>query len=154
MRGIVAPDLRDWLVTAGWFLLLAVALGRASVRRRKASDQPTDSPRFDIHRWLALVTPWIVFIASLLLVKAIGDEIGLAREASLSFSRFKDLLDETDGNLGAHLRRLEDRGYIAVAKGFLGRKPQTRYSLTDQGRQHLTAHLNALQALLTNNVES
>src|SRR5687767_2669228 len=34
----------------------------------------------------------------------------LARHDQLSFSRLKELLDETDGNLGAHLRRLEDAG--------------------------------------------
>ena len=42
----------------------------------------------------------------------------LARNDSLSFSRLKDLLQETDGSLGAHLRKLEDTGYLNVNKQF------------------------------------
>ena len=38
----------------------------------------------------------------------------LSTADALSFSRLRELLDETDGNLGAQLRRLEDVGYLAV----------------------------------------
>ena len=36
----------------------------------------------------------------------------LSRYDRLSFSRLKELTAETDGSLGAHLRRLEDEGYV------------------------------------------
>ena len=72
----------------------------------------------------------------------------LSREPAISFSRFKVLLDESDGNLGAHLRRLEDRGYIVVEKSFVDRKPHTVYRLTETGRRRLEAHLEALQSLI------
>jgi DNA-binding MarR family transcriptional regulator len=45
-------------------------------------------------------------------------------EAQASFTSLKDLLDLTDGNLGAHLRKLEDAGYIAITKTFVQNKPR------------------------------
>ena len=47
----------------------------------------------------------------------------LARNDALSFSRLKELLEETDGNLGAQLRKLEDEGFLSVRKEFRNRKP-------------------------------
>jgi DNA-binding PadR family transcriptional regulator len=41
----------------------------------------------------------------------------------------------TWGNLATHLRKLEDRGYVTVTKGYRGRKPRTVIALTDQGRE-------------------
>lgn len=72
----------------------------------------------------------------------------LSRHDKITFSRFKDLLEETDGSLGAHLRRLEDAGYVAVRKEFLGRRPVTWYSLTSAGRRALGSHLEVLQRLI------
>jgi DNA-binding MarR family transcriptional regulator len=46
----------------------------------------------------------------------------LSRHDALSFSRLKEVLQETDGNLGAHLRRLEDHGYLTVRKEFIDRR--------------------------------
>ena len=68
----------------------------------------------------------------------------LSRHDQLSFSRLKELLDETDGNLGAHLGRLEDAGYVTVRKEFRERRPVTWYRLTPKGRRALTTHLEAL----------
>ncbi len=72
----------------------------------------------------------------------------LARNDKLSFSRLKDVLQETDGSLGAHLRKLEDAGYLSVNKQFQDRKPVSWYSLTTPGRGALTSHLSALQQLI------
>lgn len=71
----------------------------------------------------------------------------LAQHDALSFSRLKELLEETDGNLGAHLRRLEDQGYVTVHKEFRDRKPVSWYSLTSKGREALEAHLKAIADL-------
>lgn len=72
----------------------------------------------------------------------------LARHGEISFSRFKQQLELTDGNLGAQLRRLEDEKYIALRRDFVERKPVTWYSLTREGRQALKRHLGALQAVI------
>ena len=66
----------------------------------------------------------------------------------ISFSRFKEVLQQTDGNLGAQLRKLEDEGYVSPRKVFQARKPVTWYRLTDQGRQALGKHLQHLQRLV------
>jgi DNA-binding MarR family transcriptional regulator len=72
----------------------------------------------------------------------------LSRHGPLSFSRLKELLDETDGSLGAHLRKLEDAGYLGIRKEFRDRRPVTWYRLTPKGKQVLVAHLAALGRLI------
>ena len=72
----------------------------------------------------------------------------LSRFDEISFSRLKELTGETDGNLGANLRRLEDAGQLAVRKEFVGRKPVSWYRLTDSGRGILRSHLDALSSLI------
>jgi DNA-binding HxlR family transcriptional regulator len=54
---------------------------------------------------------------------------------SALFSELRDKVGATDGNLSAHLRKLEDAGYVAVTKSFVNRKPQTRLALTAAGRE-------------------
>ena len=72
----------------------------------------------------------------------------LSHGEEISFSRFKELLQQTDGNLGAQLRKLEDAGYIGLRKVFEARKPVTWYHLTAQGRAALGRHLRQLQELV------
>ncbi len=69
-------------------------------------------------------------------------------EARLDFRTLRDLLGVTDGNLAAHLRKLEDAGYIRVEKTFVGRKPRTYIALTHAGRAAFEAHVQALQEIL------
>ncbi len=50
---------------------------------------------------------------------------------------FLYLLHETEltkGNLGSHLARLEEAGYVRIEKTYRGKVPQTICSLTDEGR--------------------
>lgn len=72
----------------------------------------------------------------------------LTRYDRLSFTRLRELTGETDGSLGAHLRRLEDEAYVAVRKEFVARKPVSWYALTASGRAALSAHLDALEGLM------
>ena len=69
-----------------------------------------------------------------------GDEV--------DFTYLRDLLDVTDGNLGAHLRKLEEAGYIAVNKTFVERKPHTYVSATAAGRKVFKEHVAALESIL------
>ena len=73
----------------------------------------------------------------------------LSQFEQLSFSRLKELTGETDGNLGANLRRLEDAEYLSVRKEFAKRKPVSWYQLTPRGRRVLRRHLDALSELIT-----
>lgn len=72
----------------------------------------------------------------------------LARHGEISFARFKQQLELTDGNLGAQLRKLEDAGCIDLRRNFVERKPVTWYRLTTAGRKALDRHLHALRKLL------
>jgi len=63
------------------------------------------------------------------------------------FSELRDKVGATDGNLSAHLRKLEDAGYVGVEKSFVNRKPQTRLSLTPAGRKAWNAWLSQMEAL-------
>jgi DNA-binding HxlR family transcriptional regulator len=67
---------------------------------------------------------------------------------SIDFISLRDLLDVTDGNLASHLTALEKNGLIAVHKQFVGRKPNTTYSITKLGRNDFTDHLENLSKLL------
>jgi DNA-binding MarR family transcriptional regulator len=40
----------------------------------------------------------------------------------------------TPGNLSAHLRKLENAGYVEITKEFIDRKPHTALALTKKGR--------------------
>jgi DNA-binding HxlR family transcriptional regulator len=78
----------------------------------------------------------------------LGACVLLSTADALSFSRLKELLGETDGNLGAQLRKLEDAQYVAVKKEFLGRKPISWYSLTCTGKKALKAHVAAIESVI------
>ena len=72
----------------------------------------------------------------------------LAEHGEISFARFKQWLEMTDGNLGAQLRKLEDAGYLALRRDFQDRKPVTWYALTEAGSAALKSHLAALRELI------
>ena len=72
----------------------------------------------------------------------------LSKTDQLSFSRLKAVLGETDGNLGAQLRKLEEAGYLAANKEFLDRRPVTWYRLTAKGRKALLAHVDAFARVI------
>lgn len=72
----------------------------------------------------------------------------LSRSDALTFSRLKMLLDETDGSLGTHLRKLEDDGFLAARKMFHNRKPVTWYRITAAGRKRVRSHLDALVRII------
>lgn len=78
----------------------------------------------------------------------LGTCVLLAKHGEVTFARLKSQLQATDGNLGAQLRKLEERGYIASRKDFVERKPTTWYQLTAGGRTALDGHMAALQELI------
>ena len=64
------------------------------------------------------------------------------------FKMLKELLGTTDGNLASHTKALEKEEYIKVEKSFIGRKPNTRYSVTKLGKTQFKKHINALEKLI------
>jgi predicted ArsR family transcriptional regulator len=75
----------------------------------------------------------------------------LAASADLSFTEMRDTLSMTDGNLTAHMRTLQEAGYIAVTKEFQGGRPLTSFSLTAPGRKAFTNYINLLEQIVEQN---
>ncbi|MBI3510243.1 MAG: transcriptional regulator [Bacteroidetes bacterium] len=67
---------------------------------------------------------------------------------NVEFTRLKELLSVTDGNLASHLSALEKEGYVAVIKQFVNRKPNTSYAVTSAGKKAFNDHLNSLEKLI------
>lgn len=63
---------------------------------------------------------------------------------SVDFVTLKNLLELTDGNLASHTRSLEEMGYIHSKKQFIGRKPNTTFSITPEGKEAFVKHIEAL----------
>lgn len=68
----------------------------------------------------------------------------LAVNEMLDFNSLKEYLDLTDGNLASHIKALEKEEFIGVEKSFVGKKPNTRYFLTLEGKKAFNEHLEAL----------
>lgn len=98
---------------------------------RKRRDEPITGFRL-IHE------PARLAIMANLHVMATADFIQLMNETGLS-----------RGNLSGHMSRLEEAGYIKVAKSFAGRVPRTQLSLTGEGRAALRAYRRTMEPLIT-----
>ena len=66
----------------------------------------------------------------------------------VDFNTLKGLLEVTDGNLASHLKSLEKSNYIMFKKEFLNRKPNTRYMVTEEGKEAFVKHIKAIEQLL------
>jgi DNA-binding HxlR family transcriptional regulator len=67
---------------------------------------------------------------------------------SYDFNSLKSALEVTDGNLASHLKALEENGLIMSTKQFIGRKPNTSYSVTADGRNKFALHLKTLEDII------
>jgi len=54
----------------------------------------------------------------------------------------------TGGNLSSHMSKLEESGYIAVEKEFVGKKPHTMLRLTDKGREAFQEYMQNMKQVL------
>ncbi|HLT06294.1 MAG TPA: transcriptional regulator [Cyclobacteriaceae bacterium] len=80
----------------------------------------------------------------------LGIMSALAVNETLDFNSLKEFLEVTDGNLASHLKALEKEGFITVEKSFIGRKPNTNYTISHAGRQAFADHINALEEIIKN----
>ncbi len=78
----------------------------------------------------------------------LGTMTALQIDGKLDFTTLKKRLEVTDGSLGVHLQKLEEKRYIKSKKAFVGRRPKTTYQLTAVGRKALANYLNSMQQLL------
>ena len=66
----------------------------------------------------------------------------------VDFVYLRKILKLTDGNLGAHLAKLENAGHIKIEKTFIARKPRTFISVTGKGRDAFNGHTEALKQII------
>ena len=78
----------------------------------------------------------------------LGIMVYLADVDAADFTELKTVLEATQGNLSVHLKKLEEAGYVGIAKSFVNNKPLTRVSITQAGRRAFAAYLEAIGALI------
>lgn len=71
----------------------------------------------------------------------------LSRVAEVDFNFLITALGLSKGNLSCHMDRLEKAGYVNIVKGFAGKIPFTRYSITDAGTEALDGYWQDLDAI-------
>lgn len=64
------------------------------------------------------------------------------------FVYLKEKTESTAGNLSVQLEKLSTAGYIAVEKGFSGRKPRTVCRVTSQGIKAFEDYVDALKSYI------
>ena len=72
----------------------------------------------------------------------------LADAEVADFTELKTVLEATQGNLSIHLRKLQDAGYVAIEKSFVGLKPLTQARITPEGRAAFGRYLEAMSKLV------
>ena len=72
----------------------------------------------------------------------------LAASPELSFTEMRTALKMTDGNLMAHMRTLQEAGYVAVTKVFDGGRPLTTYALTNKGQKAFAQYIDLLENIV------
>ncbi|WP_420631660.1 transcriptional regulator [Candidatus Leptofilum sp.] len=76
----------------------------------------------------------------------------LALLAAVECADFTFLLTQTGltrGNLSSHLGKLEEVGYITVAKEFVERVPRTLIRLSDEGRTAVSTYHQNMQQVIS-----
>lgn len=71
-------------------------------------------------------------------------------EGEVTFSKLKNDLQVTDGNLSTHMKVLAENRIVKIRKTFVGKKPRTSYRITSIGRKKFFNYLNNLGLFLRN----
>lgn len=78
----------------------------------------------------------------------------MANPKGLLFTELKTLCRLTDGNLSRHMQVLEDAGLVEIWKGSQGKRPQTLFRLTEQGRTRFMEYIGVLEQIVTDAVNT
>ena len=72
----------------------------------------------------------------------------LAAVEEADFQYLRQTTGLTQGNLSAHLSKLDEAGYVAIEKTFRGKYPLTLCRLTERGKQVLDTYRKVIKAAL------
>ena len=81
-------------------------------------------------------------------LKVMASLAALEPQQQINFVELRACTGATDGNLGAHLQKLEEGGYIAIEKTFVKKKPCSFIRATNKGRAAFETHVAALRAII------
>jgi DNA-binding MarR family transcriptional regulator len=105
--------------------------------KNQGKRQPTDSLSEIMNIDRLVHSPARLSILTYLSVVEEGDAVYLLNQTGLTW-----------GNLSANVTRLQEAGYIEVAKEFKDKKPHTLLKLTDRGRTAFHDYQNKMKELL------
>ncbi|MBG0821228.1 transcriptional regulator [Planomonospora sp. ID91781] len=71
----------------------------------------------------------------------------LAAAEKAEFRLLRDTIEVSDSLLSKHILTLEEAGYVEVEKVFVGKRPRTWLSLTDDGRRAFRDYVSVLKRL-------
>ncbi|MCY3747867.1 MAG: transcriptional regulator [Chloroflexi bacterium] len=74
--------------------------------------------------------------------------VGQPASDRVAYGFIQETLRLTGGNLTTHLRKLEEAGYLVIAKEFEGVKPRTWVRATAKGRRAFAEYLANLERAL------
>jgi DNA-binding MarR family transcriptional regulator len=83
----------------------------------------------------------LLIMAHLYVVES-ADFLFLMRQTGMTF-----------GNLSSHMSRLESAGYIDIEKEFIGKRPNTKLSLTEIGREAFEGYRKNMRQLFVESPE-
>lgn len=72
----------------------------------------------------------------------------LAGGERVEFGFVRDVLQVSDSALSKQVTRLETAGIVTVHKGYVGKRPRTWLSISDEGTDRYQRHVAALQAVI------
>ena len=107
-----------------------------NAKRRDPADTDAGGVRHDDLDRAIHEPARLVLMASLFVVER-ADFIFLQKQTGM-----------TGGNLSSHMTKLEETGYVAVTKRFIGKRPQTLFELTKKGRSAFEKYREAMVDLL------
>ena len=66
----------------------------------------------------------------------------------VTFNELKQSLDVTDGNLSVHTGILEKHQLLNIQKDFVGKKPQTTFTITNKGRKEFLDYVAEMEKII------
>jgi hypothetical protein len=109
--------------------------GRPDAEHPVSFDGAPAHPRLQLDEYLSLLVRLSIVAA-------------LARVDDAEFAAVRHAIEVSDPVLSKQVGILEGASYVSTRKGYVGKRPRTWLSLTDEGRAALRRHLTALHALI------
>ncbi len=81
-------------------------------------------------------------------LKIMATLTALEPRTRFNFVDLRDCTGATDGNLGAHLQKLEEKSYISIDKTFVKKKPCSFIKATTKGRLAFETHVQGLKEII------